>query len=101
MAQSVHIGSIDDFKAEEGRFVEAGGKELAVFRVNGGIYAVDNLCPHQGGPLSEGMVEGDQVICPWHAWVFCMKTGVSPVSPNIRVDTYPVRIQGKDVYVDV
>lgn len=101
MPESVRVASLDELKEEEGRMVEAGGKEIAVFRVGDQVYAFDNLCPHQGGPLSEGMIEGTQVICPWHAWLFDMKTGACAIAPQVKIDTYPVRIEGSDVYVDV
>jgi NAD(P)H-dependent nitrite reductase small subunit len=100
MPESIRVGRIEELPDQQGRLVEANGKEIAVFRVGNEVYAFDNTCPHQGGPLSEGMIDGDQVVCPWHAWVFNVKTGTSPVAPQVRIATYKVRIDGSDVYVE-
>jgi nitrite reductase/ring-hydroxylating ferredoxin subunit len=53
----------------------ADGHEIALFKVNGEIYALDNSCPHQGGPLGEGTMDGSIVSCPWHGWEFNVTTG--------------------------
>src|SRR5215475_4749181 len=58
-----------------GRVVRAGGRELALFHIEGAFYCIDNDCPHREGPLGEGELEGDTVICPWHAWEISVKTG--------------------------
>lgn len=82
------------------RMVEVNGKELALYNVNGTIYATTNICPHQGGPLSEGMIEGTSVICPWHAWAFDICTGSSPVNPRAKIETYAVKVEGQDILVN-
>ncbi len=67
MAQFVKVGSRTEFEdLEGGKLVEADGHRIAVFNVGGNYYAIENACPHRGGPLAEGLMAGEEVICPWH-----------------------------------
>jgi 3-phenylpropionate/trans-cinnamate dioxygenase ferredoxin subunit len=103
MAQYVKVGSRAEFEdLEAGKLVEAGGQSIAVFNVGGNYYAIENTCPHRGGPLAEGMMAGEEVICPWHGSRFDVKTG-SVLTPPARqgVRSFPVRISGDDVEVEV
>lgn len=81
------------------RVVFLRGIEIALFNVNGDFYAVDNLCPHEGGPLVAGTVGGRVLTCPWHRWQFDLKTGCSPVNPAIHVQTYPVQIEDERIKI--
>jgi len=83
-----------------GKTLAVGGKEIAVFNVDGTFYAVDNECPHRGGPLGEGDLEGCVLTCPWHAWQFDLKTGES-LTDDSRVTTYAVKEEGADLFVEV
>ena len=65
------------------------------------FYALENACPHRGGPLGEGDLEGTEVVCPWHAWRFDVTTGASPVNPKTAVRTFPVEVAGDEVRVAV
>jgi nitrite reductase/ring-hydroxylating ferredoxin subunit len=69
------------------------GLQLCVGRSDMGLFAVSDTCPHAGGSLSEGMVDGREVICPIHAWGFDVETGISPDDPSCVVSVYPVRAQ--------
>ena len=103
MAQFVKVGSRAEFEdLEAGKLVEAAGQIIAVFNVGGNYYAIENTCPHRGGPLAEGIMAGEEVICPWHGSRFNVKTG-SVVTPPARqgVKSFPVRISGDDVEVEV
>ena len=62
---------------------------------------MDNECPHNGGPLAEGMVEGSRVICPWHAWAFDVHTGEAEHNPAARVAVFTVKVDGEDVLVNI
>jgi nitrite reductase/ring-hydroxylating ferredoxin subunit len=103
MAQFVRVGSKTEFEdLEGGKLVEAGAQRIAVFNVGGNYYAIENTCPHRGGPLAEGMVTGEEVICPWHGSRFNVKTG-SVMTPPARqgVKSFPVRVTGDDVEIDL
>ena len=84
----------------EGRAVMVGGEEIAVFNLGGEFLAVDNRCPHQGGPLADGIVTGEKVVCPLHGWRICLRSGaiLKPAIP-VRTPVYPARV--KDGIVEV
>jgi len=83
----------------EAREFTAGDKTLCIAHEFDGISAMDNVCPHRGGPLGQGMVEGGKVICPWHAWAFDTKTGAAQHTPQTKVEVYEVKVDGEDVLV--
>lgn len=87
----------------EGRAVTvlAGRRSIAMTRTDGELAALDNRCPHQGGPLGEGTIEGGFLRCPWHGWDFCAKTGRPPGGFDDGVATYPVEVREDGVYVGV
>lgn len=85
-----------------GKLVEVEGKRIAVFNMGGRYYAIDDACPHRGGPLSEGTLEGEVVTCPWHGSKFNVTTG-AVFSPPARsgVTHYPLRESGGELSVEV
>jgi nitrite reductase/ring-hydroxylating ferredoxin subunit len=83
------------------KVVEHGGRVYAIFNVGGTITAIDGICPHQGGPLADGPLEGTMVTCPWHGWQFDVCTGKTPLGPKIKQTVYEVRVEGQDVLVAV
>ena len=102
MAQFVKVGTKADIPLDSGKLVEAGGQKIAVFNLGGTYYAIHNTCTHRGGPLAEGMLDGDVVTCPWHGAQYNIKTGavLSPPAPQ-GVKSFPVRVTGNDVEVDI
>ncbi|MBI2194150.1 MAG: Rieske 2Fe-2S domain-containing protein [Planctomycetes bacterium] len=97
--QFVRIGAVNEIADGQGRLIEADGRQIAVFNCGGRFYAIDEICPHMGGPLSEGTVEGDCVICPWHGWEFNIRTGESPTGGNQQ--TFSVKVEDGSVFVAV
>ena len=83
-----------------GGTVTVEGKDVAVFNVDGTFYALDNTCPHRGGPLGEGELEGCAVTCPWHAWTFDLKTGES-LTDDLKVACYETKVEGGSVLIGV
>jgi nitrite reductase (NADH) small subunit len=79
---------------------EVDGVAICLANVNGELSAVDNVCPHRQGPLGQGWLEGEAVVCPWHSWTFNLKTGLSEYPVHARVDVFPLRVEGEDVLVD-
>jgi len=84
-----------------GRTVEVDGIWIAVFNVEGRFYAVDNSCPHAGGPLGEGKLCEGVVECPWHGWRFSVISGERVGNPNFQVVCCEVRIQGSEVQITI
>ncbi len=81
--------------------VEAEGISICLARHNGELSALDNWCPHRRGPLGQGWIEGDAVLCPWHAWAFNLQTGIVDPPEHAKVDVFPVRIEGEDVLIEI
>lgn len=101
MGEFVKVASLSELAAGSSKAVEAGGKAIALFNVDGTVYAIDNTCLHQGGPLGEGMLEGDVVTCPWHMWEYNVRSGEKVDRPSLKVATYEVRVEGNDIKVSV
>ncbi len=101
MAEFVSVAKVSELEPGTGKAVEVNGISIALFKVDGAIYAIDNTCPHRGGPLAAGMVEGRVVSCPLHLWDFDIITGEFLSNRQIRIPTYPVQVEGDDVKVAV
>jgi nitrite reductase (NADH) small subunit len=93
------VASVHEIAPGSGIKVEIGGNEIAVFHFNGGFYAIDDLCPHRGAPLSEGFLEDGKVFCPWHCFDFNLRSGESATVPSLRVKAYEIKIEGDDLFV--
>lgn len=85
----------------EGRELVAGEQLLAVYNIDGVFYALDGVCPHAGGPLGKGQLTGCIVTCPWHGWQFDVKTGVHQLNKIYSHGTFPVRVVGDEVQVEL
>jgi nitrite reductase (NADH) small subunit len=93
MSEWIDIGSIDAIPRRGARCVNTPNGKIAVFRTQEDqIFAMDNQCPHKGGPLNEGIVHGASVTCPLHNWVFDLATGVAQGADSGHVQTYPVTL---------
>jgi nitrite reductase/ring-hydroxylating ferredoxin subunit len=78
-----------------------GGKAVAVFNVGGRFYAISNTCLHRGGPLGQGMLTDQSVMCPWHAWSWDVASGENTANPSLKVPSYPVKVEDGQVLVQV
>ena len=101
MAEFVKVASLSELAPGSAKAVELKGKVIALFNVEGTIYATDNTCLHQGGPLGEGELMGDVVICPWHQWEYNVRTGEKVGDSSVKLATYPVQVEGSDIKVAV
>jgi nitrite reductase (NADH) small subunit len=79
--------------------VVVGERKLAVYHTANGFFASDNVCPHRGGPLAEGDLIKDEIVCPWHLWGFDVQTGACPGNPEIRIVTHEVRVDEDRLFV--
>ncbi len=98
-ADFVTVARVADVAPGTGKAVVVGDREIALFNVEGRFYALDNTCPHQGGPLAEGWIEGTLVTCPWHAWTFKLTDGKMTLGEYASVDTFDVRVERDEVQV--
>jgi 3-phenylpropionate/trans-cinnamate dioxygenase ferredoxin component len=97
----LRVAAAGELATGEGRVVEVEGRELALFNVDGVYHCIENACPHRGGPLGEGDLEGHVVSCPWHAWRWDVTTGANTNNPAVRVAAYPVTVEGGAVFVEL
>jgi nitrite reductase/ring-hydroxylating ferredoxin subunit len=86
-----------------GRSLEAvaGHQVVALFNVDGQFYALDGVCPHQGGPLGQGALEGCVITCPWHGWQFDVRTGGHQLNRNLAQSSFETKIEDGAVWVNV
>ncbi|MSP22224.1 MAG: non-heme iron oxygenase ferredoxin subunit [Dehalococcoidia bacterium] len=96
------IGAADGVPAGEVRVLRcAGGRELAVSNIEGTLYAIDDLCTHDGGTLGEGRLRNGRVICPRHGAAFDARTGKVITLPAVKsVNAYAVTVEDGGIYVD-
>ncbi len=75
------------------------GREIGLFNAEGTIYALENVCPHMGGPLCEGDIEEGLLTCPWHGWQFDIKTAACENMPGEEATRVPIEIVGDEIYL--
>lgn len=98
----VKLARLSELPTGGAKEVEHEGTIYALFRLDDGrVFALDGICPHQGGPLAEGQCVGTVVTCPWHGWQFDLRDGQSPTYSKIRQPSFAVRVDGDDVLVEV
>lgn len=86
---------------DEVKEVELEGRMLCLANIGGALHALDNWCPHRQGPLGQGWVEGQTVVCPWHAWAFDCNTGRAEAPEDAQVKVFPLLEQEGTVRVDL
>lgn len=97
----IDIGALADIPQQGARVVKTAQGCVAVFRTaKDRVFAIDDSCPHKGGPLSEGIVHGTSVTCPLHAWVFSLETGMAQGGDEGFVSSYPARIEARRILLD-
>jgi nitrite reductase/ring-hydroxylating ferredoxin subunit len=114
---SVDVGPVSDFPAKRMRIVDIGARQIGIVRWDDRVFAVSNLCSHQGGPLCQGVLSarltaaqpGDLMLdestptlaCPWHGWEFDLCSGRALLDPKLRIRTFSARIADGRVLVDL
>ena len=97
------IALCDDIPRREGRAVKVGNREIAIFNLGDRFLAVDNRCPHKGGPLADGIVSGAAVVCPLHAWKMSLETGEgrNSASASSCVETFRTRVEHGVIFLEL
>ncbi|MBH1974667.1 MAG: nitrite reductase small subunit NirD [Rhodobacteraceae bacterium] len=97
----IDIGALADIPQQGARVVKTAAGCVAVFRTaEDQVFAIDDACPHKGGPLSEGIVHGNSVTCPLHAWVFSLETGMAQGVDEGAVQSYPAQVEAGRILLD-
>jgi nitrite reductase (NADH) small subunit len=99
----VRITACDNIPPREGRRTRVGSLEIAIFNLGDRFLAIDNRCPHQGGPLADGIVSGEAVVCPLHAWKISLATGCveRPVETTTCLRAYATRVEAGVVLIEL
>jgi len=98
MGQRVEVAQATDIPEGESKAVELNGEPIALFNVDGRIYAMTNGCPHAGAPLSLGWVSKGEVVCPWHGWTFELEPDNDPCD---GVQRYPVHVENGTIFLEM
>ena len=102
MPKTVKVAQTSELLPGTGKVVEADGRSIALFNVEGAFHALDNTFTHRGGPLGEGKLNGESVTCPWHGANFNVKTGAVTSPPaGAGVRSFPVKVEGDDLIVEL
>jgi nitrite reductase (NADH) small subunit len=101
MANFVKVAQTSEIPVGQGKCVEVDDKRIAIFNLDGTFYAIDDVCPHQGGPLGEGELDGKVVTCPWHGWEYDITTGINMFETDVKQDQFEVKVEGDDILVSV
>jgi len=99
MADFIEVAKTYDLPIGRATVRTIGAHRIALFHIASGFYATDNTCPHRGGPLGEGDVLGNEIVCPWHFWSFQIETGACLASLDMKIATHEVRVEGDRVLV--
>ena len=99
----VRIAYCRDIPLREGRAVKICDREIAIFNLGERFLAVENRCPHKGGPLADGIVSGATVVCPLHAWKMSLETGKGMSGPSASscVETFRTRVEGGVILMEL
>ncbi|MEM9392352.1 MAG: nitrite reductase small subunit NirD [Pseudomonadota bacterium] len=101
MSDWIDIGALEEIAPRGARVVKTAMGCVAVFRTGADeVFALENRCPHKGGPLSEGIVHGNKVTCPLHNWVFSLETGAAQGADEGTVPTYPARVENGRILLE-
>ena len=102
MSETRRVASLDEVPAGQPKVVELDGLRIVLARVGDAVYACGDVCTHRGGPLGEGKLNGARLACPWHGWMFDVRTGqcVFP-GRGAAVASYPVRLEAGEVLVEL
>jgi nitrite reductase/ring-hydroxylating ferredoxin subunit len=99
MGQWVRVASRQACPPGTARECVAADRIVALFNVDDQFYALDGICPHQGGPLGKGRLQGEIVTCPWHGWQFNVRTGQHQVNASLCHPRLETKVEGDDVFV--
>lgn len=100
MTPFVKVARLKDLQRGTGMMVVGPhDKPMALFNVGGEVFAINAVCPHRGGPLANGKLDGHVVTCPWHGWTFDVRTGQPDHPGGHCVAAYEVKVERGDIYV--
>jgi nitrite reductase (NADH) small subunit len=97
----IQVGGLNEVPPGSVREVSHGDRTFALCNLDGKLYCLDGVCPHAGGPLGEGILQGEMLVCPWHGWEFSCVTGANDADEDLTVDQFPVTVENGRIFIDV
>jgi|SRR3989344_4945443 len=97
----IQVATVSELREVKRKLIEIEDKKIILFFISGEVFAIDAVCPHQGGLLEEGELIDREVICPGHAFTYDLETGMCLNLPSYRVHKYPVKLEGEKVLIDL
>jgi len=101
MSDWLHLARPDECPPGAALERVVGDRIVALYNVDGEFYAIDGVCPHQGGPLARGLLAGGVVTCPWHGWQFDVTTGCHRLNPRIVQPRFALRVEAGAILVNL
>ena len=99
MKAAIEVASSTQLKEDRARSVQVGEKKIALFRWQGQVFALKDFCPHQGAPLSDGLVEDGCAVCFYHEWKFRLEDGAFTHNELIKIPRFKTKEEGGKIYV--
>jgi nitrite reductase/ring-hydroxylating ferredoxin subunit len=99
MESFIEIARVNELAVGRVRAYTIGDRRIALYHTSSGFFASDNVCPHRGGPLGEGDLIGDEIICPWHLWGFDVSTGICTGNPDMSIVKHEVKVDGDRIMI--
>jgi len=96
----VKVGPLDALPPGSVAEVEAGGATYAICNFEGELHCLQGSCPHAGGPLGQGTLNGTLLTCPWHGWEFDCRSGVNDFDEDVQLETFPVVVQDRNIFIE-
>ncbi len=101
MSRWIPVANVADCPPGSCMELAVAGRIVAIFNVDGDFHALDGVCPHQGGPLGKGQLEGQIVTCPWHGWQFDVRSGQHQINPTLRQPRFGVHVADERIMISV
>jgi nitrite reductase/ring-hydroxylating ferredoxin subunit len=101
MSGGIRVASVSEIPEGTGKTFQVRGKQIAVFHLEDGFHALENVCPECGSHLERSTVTETAVSCPYHGWEIDIVEGICPINPEHQRETYPVRVENDAVWVEV
>ncbi len=101
MGNFVRAAAVSEVQEGQSKLVEINGRQIALFKIDGAFYAIDNICKHRGGPLHEGEIDGKCVLCPWHGWAYDVTSGECLEDSECNVDRFDLKVEGDELLIAI
>jgi nitrite reductase/ring-hydroxylating ferredoxin subunit len=96
----IKVGALSSLPPGSVMEVILGDDSYAICNQNGELHALWGICPHAGGPIGQGALQENSIVCPWHEWSYNCSTGENDYDPAVKLDRFAVKVEGDDILID-